>query len=194
MNPDAPSFVPSMFLVPSAVLLRGKDSDRILNNRINGRGKASKAKRRHGKKRKIARKGKKKVLDKDYPPLTETYASNKGDRELKAYKKTDVVWPIEQKGTRSTSTSPTSKGQVKKTTRVKVKRSKAKYYGIGEFKLNKPLFSCNSTEEEKVKQTEGSKGHTDDDHKDNVTVKPALTDILEPTFFDDIRMVNNADE
>ena len=61
------------------------------------------------------------------------------------------------------------------TTVRKRKRSKAKYYGIGEFKFNKPLFSCNSTGEEKVKQTEGSKCHADDGYKDDVTVEPAVT-------------------
>ena len=193
MNPDAPTFVPSALLVPSAVLLRQRDVTNNSKNtakkntnrnkknfRKNNKNRKS-CNKKNGKSNNNTYKKKKKkqgnhiirFKKKEYPPLM---ASKNDDNNNNTKQK--AIWPIQSSTTNTMASDNKMDEIVVKTSlnnnnnKKKMKRSKPKYYELGEFKFKKPLFSSdiisNSTKMKKEEAESGRifKFNIDDDDID----------------------------
>ena len=184
MNPDAPTFVPSALLVPSVVLLRQRDvtnnskntakknTNRSKKNFRKNNKNSKSCNKKNGKsnnntyKKKKKKKKKKqgnhiiRFKKKEYPPLM---ASKNDDNNNNTKQK--ATWPIQSSTTNTMASDNKMDEIVVKTSlnnnnnKKKMKRSKPKYYELGEFKFKKPLFSSdvisNST---KIKKEEAESG------------------------------------
>jgi ankyrin repeat protein len=193
MNPKATVFVPSGLLVPSSVLLRQRHVG-------NNDGNKTKKKKKKKKKQHRSNKFDDKIKYNEYPQLSKKKTQKTTSVATKA------IWPnvsssnVARKNDELSCSNEAVKFSIKinkkKGIAKKVKRGKAKYYEIGEFKFQKPLFSSSSI----MKRAEDSVIEADNDNfiggnnsKNNNNVTVQNNEFLEPAFIKDIVEDNHID-